>query len=132
MELIAQREAAATATAEGTTCTDHHPVESLALAETELAALAITRKTLTRLTTRTEAATPVDATIASVAYQKILAAFTTAPSGMRARDVCLALGHDVTTKDTENMRAKLKRLVARDILTEAQPGLFTLAQNTVA
>lgn len=46
---------------------------------------------------------------------------------MRAKDVCLALGVGVAAKDTEGMRAKLKRLVARQILTEAEPGLFTLA-----
>ncbi|MFF3867164.1 hypothetical protein [Micromonospora sp. NPDC001898] len=46
---------------------------------------------------------------------------------MRAMDICHALGTGVTAKDTEGLRAKLKRLVARHILTEPEAGLFTLA-----
>jgi hypothetical protein len=37
------------------------------------------------------------------------------------------LGLGVTAKDTESLRAKLKRLVARQVLAETEPGLFTLA-----
>jgi hypothetical protein len=47
----------------------------------------------------------------------------------RAKDVCHALGIGVTPKETEGIRAKLKRLVNRHILTETQPGLFTLSQK---
>ena len=36
------------------------------------------------------------------------------------------LPHDTEPKDTEGVRAKLKRLVNRQILTESQPDLFTL------
>jgi hypothetical protein len=32
-------------------------------------------------------------------------------------------------KDTEGIRAKLKRLVNRQILTETQPGLFSLTRE---
>ena len=49
---------------------------------------------------------------------------------MRAKDICLALGLGTAAKDTETMRAKLKRLVARQILIEAEPGLFSLAPAT--
>lgn len=49
-----------------------------------------------------------------------------------AKDVCLALGLGVTAKDTEGLRAKLKRLVTRQILIEAEPGVFTLAPATSA
>lgn len=35
-------------------------------------------------------------------------------------------------RHTEGMRAKLKRLVNRGILTEPEPGLFTLTQPTPA
>jgi hypothetical protein len=35
-------------------------------------------------------------------------------------------------KDTEGIRAKLKHLVKRRILTEAEPGLFALATRTAA
>ena len=73
---------------------------------------------------------PVDATIASTPYQQILAVFDTAETALRAKDVCRALGAGVTAKDTEGLRAKLKRLVNRQILTETQPGLFTLAERS--
>jgi hypothetical protein len=78
------------------------------------------------------AATPVDATIASPACQQILAEFTAATCGMRAKDVCIAPGIGITARDSEGMRAKLKRLVARRILIEAESGLFTLAPATSA
>ncbi|MEU7908292.1 hypothetical protein [Actinoplanes sp. NPDC049118] len=45
---------------------------------------------------------------------------------MRAKDVCHALGIDTEPKDTEGVRAKLKRLVKRRQLTELEPGLFAL------
>lgn len=61
LELIAEREAAATAAADTLRKQTAKPSDELALAEVELA---ITRKTLTRLTGRAEAAEPVDATIA--------------------------------------------------------------------
>jgi hypothetical protein len=130
LELIAEREAAAGATADRLREQIATLTEQLALAETELADLTITRKTLISLTGQADATTPVDATIASAAYQQILAVFGTATSGMRAKDVCLALGVGVTAKDTEGVRAKLKRLVARHILAETEPGLFTLAAAT--
>jgi hypothetical protein len=46
---------------------------------------------------------------------------------MRAKDICHALGIGTEPKDTEGVRAKLKRLVKRQILTEPEPGPFTLA-----
>ncbi len=88
--------------------------------------LATTRKTLTALTGVPEATAPVDATVVSVAYQLITAVFTAATSGMRAKDVCLTLGLGIAPKDTEGLRAKLKRLVARQVLIETEPGLFAL------
>jgi hypothetical protein len=126
LDLIAEREAAAAAAAETLREQFAKLSAELALAETELAELAITRKTLTRLTKKAEATAPVDATIAGVAYQRILAVFATAAGPMRAKDVCLALGVGVAAKATEGMRAKLKRLVARQILIEAEPGMFVL------
>jgi transposase-like protein len=104
----------------------------LALAETELTELAITRNTLHRLIGHAEATTPADTTIASPAYQQILTVLATAADGMRAKDICLALGTGVAAKDTEGMRAKLKRLVNRQVLAEAEPGLFTLAPTPTA
>jgi hypothetical protein len=55
--------------------------------------------------------------------------FTADRDGLRAKDVCLARGIGTEPKDTEGIRAKLKRLVNRQILAESQPGLFTLSPN---
>jgi hypothetical protein len=41
--------------------------------------------------------------------------------GVEGRGPCIG----TEPKDTEGIRAKLKRLVNRQILTESQPGLFT-------
>jgi hypothetical protein len=132
LEMITARETAATAHAaqlreQITMLTEH-----LASAETELADLATTRATLLRLTGAADGPPPADATLASTAYQQILAVFATtgsAPnSGLRAKDICHALGIGTTANHTESLRAKLKRLVTRGVLTEAEPGLFTLAQ----
>jgi hypothetical protein len=133
------------------TLTDH-----LARAETELADLATTRRTLTTLTgepdptvhepERTTESTPTTGpagpaeptdtvdTVASVeaaapsspTYPQILAAFTGTET-MRTKDICLALGLDTIPKNTEGIRAKLKRLVTRGALREDDPGLFALA-----
>jgi hypothetical protein len=127
LDLIAEREAAATAAVDALRAQIATLTDELTLAETELAELAITRKTLMTLTGEAAATAPADETIAAPAYQKILAVFATTTGTMRAKDVCLALGTGVTAKDTEGLRAKLKRLVARQILTETQPGQFALA-----
>lgn len=129
-DLLAQREATATAAAETLRAQIAALSEQLAHDETELADLATTRKTLMALTGEPDPAPQSDPTIATVAYQQILAAFSTATGGMRAKDVCLALGLGTTPKDTEGLRAKLKRLVTRQILTESEPGLFTLTAAT--
>jgi len=49
---------------------------------------------------------------------------------VRAKDICQALGIGTTANHTESLRAKLKRLVTRGVLTEDQPGLFALAPAT--
>jgi hypothetical protein len=100
----------------------------LAAVETELADLATTRTTLIRLTGHTDTHQPIDATLASPAYQQILTVFATATSGLRAKDICRALGTDTTPNHTESLRAKLKRLVTRGILAETEPGVFTLTR----
>jgi hypothetical protein len=129
LDLIAQREAAANETAQRLREQIANLSVELALAETELAELAITRKTLKKLTGQSETAS-ADSTIASAPYQQILAVFATATEPMRAKDVCLALGLAAAPKDTEGVRAKLKRLAARHILIEAEPGLFAPATAT--
>jgi hypothetical protein len=37
----------------------------------------------------------------------------------------VALDLPIVSKNTENIRSKLKRLVSRGILAETEPGLFT-------
>ncbi|GAA4722557.1 hypothetical protein [Phytohabitans rumicis] len=129
-QLIAQCEDAANATAQGLREQIATLTTQLARVETELADLATTRKTLTALTGGQPDTATSDATVASPAYQQIRGVFTAATDAMRAKDVCLALGLGTTPKDTEGLRAKLKRLVARQVLVETEPGLFALAPLT--
>lgn len=106
--------------------------DELRTAETELNELATTRSTVTRLTATTDLPAS-DGPLDNTAYQQIIAAFQTGDSGaMRAKDVCHALSLGIEPKDTEGVRAKLKRLVKRRILTEDEPGLFVLALRATA
>jgi hypothetical protein len=132
LELIAERQSAANAAADTLREQIAKLSAQLALAEPELAELAITRTTLIKLTGQAEAVAPADATASSPAYQQILGVFGAATDPMRAKDVCLALGVGIAAKDTEGMRAKLKRLVARHVLAETEPGLFALAPSAPA
>ena len=61
-------------------------------------------------------------------YPRILAVFNEATGPLRARDICEALDHELLPKNIEGTRAKLKRLVKLDILTEADAGSFTRKQ----
>ncbi|GAB7046702.1 GNAT family N-acetyltransferase [Catenuloplanes indicus] len=70
--------------------------------------------------------TTAEPAVISEPYQQILAVFTPGRSTLCAKDVCLALSIGTEPNHVEGIRAKLKRLVNRQILTEAQPGLFTL------
>jgi hypothetical protein len=128
LDLIAERESAATAAATALREQITALTGQLAGVETELTELAITRTTLQRLAGEAEAAAaPLDATVTSGPYQQVLAVFAAATSAIRAKDVCLALEADASAKNVEKLRARLKRLVARQILAESEPGLFTLA-----
>lgn len=130
LDLLTERETAAGITVERLREQIASLTDQLTAAETELAELAITRKTLLSLTEQTGPAAAADVTVASPAYQQILAVFHAATAPMRAKDICRALGTGTTANDTEGLRAKLKRLVARHILTEPEAGLFTLASPT--
>jgi multidrug resistance efflux pump len=127
LDLITAREATTGHTAERLREQITALTADLARAESELADLKVTRTTL-----RTLAAaefTADDPTIASAPYQQILTVLHTAPTGIRAKDICLALGVDPIPKHVESARAKLKRMVKHHVLTEHQPGVFTLTQN---
>ncbi|MEV2273936.1 hypothetical protein [Nonomuraea africana] len=87
--------------------------------------LRITRKTLLALAEEPEPASPSPVLPDHPAYQQILAAFAEVGQPMRARDLCQVLDLPIARTNTENIRAKLKRLVSRGILVETEPGLFT-------
>ncbi|WP_328971559.1 hypothetical protein OG590_07595 [Streptomyces goshikiensis] len=95
-------------------------------AETHLEHLAITRKTITGLADRLPAGPPDLPEHPD--YPRILGVFNDATGPLRARDVCEALDHELLPKNIEGTRAKLKRLVKLDILTEVDTGSFTRKQ----
>jgi hypothetical protein len=125
--LIIDREAAAAHRAGQLHAQISALTEELTLLDGELADLATTRSTLRTLTA--DEFTAEDPTVPSSAYQQILGVLRTTPDGMRAKDICLALNIEPLPKHVEGARAKLKRMVNRQILTESQPGIFALAPN---
>ncbi len=74
--------------------------------------------------------TTTDATIAQPAYLSILAEFECADGPLRAGQLCQILDAGTEPKHREGMRSRLKRLAVRGILTETEPGLFTLVAKT--
>lgn len=105
--------------------------QQLTALDTELADLATTRTTLLRLTGPTDNGQNADPRPGNPDYQQILTVFTTGQP-LRAKDICRTLGMAATANHTESLRAKLKRLVNRGVLTEDQPGLFALASAPAA
>ena len=128
LELITARETVATAHAEQLRAQIGALTEQLDVADAELADPATTRNTLLRLTGTDRAPAPTDATGTSPAYQQILAVFAATGNPLRAKDICVALGTGTAAKNTESLRAELKRLIARGVLTEPDSGLFALTQ----
>jgi hypothetical protein len=106
--------------------------QQLSVLETELADLATTRTTQLRLAGHPDDDQSADTRAGNPTYQQILAVLGTAEHPLRAKDICQALGIATTANHTESLRAKLKRLVARDVLTEDQPGLFAPAPTTAS
>nr|WP_203675331.1 MULTISPECIES: hypothetical protein [unclassified Streptomyces] len=94
-------------------------------AETHLEHLAITRTTITALADRipNQSGPPEHPD-----YPRILCVFHEASGPLRARDVCEALDHELLPKNIEGTRAKLKRLVKLDVLTEVDTGIFIRKQ----
>ncbi|MER5420818.1 hypothetical protein [Streptosporangium roseum] len=90
--------------------------------------LRITRKTLLSLADEVEAdAEPVTPPVmlpGHSAYRQILDIFAALGRPLRARDLCEALDLPIAPKNTEKIRAKLKRLVNQGILVEIEHGLF--------
>ena len=124
LALISDREAVGRRAADQIRAQITTLASELARIDAELADLATTRDTL-RALAATEF-TAEDPTVISSAYQQILAVLGAAATGMRAKDVCVALDIEPLPKHVEGARAKLKRLVNRKILNETEPGIFTL------
>lgn len=122
--LISDRESAGHRTADQLRAQITALTNELAQIDAELAALATTRSTLRELAT-TEF-TADEPTVISFAYQQILTVLGASATGMRAKDVCLALDIEPLHKNVEGTRAKLKRLVNRKLATEGETGIFTL------
>lgn len=90
-------------------------------AQQALARLDATRQTLEEIAARHDTAPqPLPA-----GYAEILALLTSQETGMRPKEVCRALSLPEEHKTIEGVRAKLKRLVGRNLAQELQPGLFT-------
>lgn len=110
LDLITAREAAATAACEEL----REQMTKLAGELTTI--LAPTRQTLIKIAQR-EVTSP-DPAIISEPCQRIIAVFTPDGPGLRAKDICLALGVGTGPKGTEDIRATLKHLVNRQILAD--------------
>jgi len=127
LDKIDAREAALTCEAEHTRAQIEELTARLRELDEAIDHLRITRKTPHSLADEdnTKPATPPPALPDHPAYQQILTAFADADRPLRARDLCQALDLPIVSKNTENIRSKLKRLVSRGILIETEPGLFT-------
>lgn len=68
-----------------------------------------------------------DMTVCSPVYRRILVAVAEAKAPVRSKEVCVAVGLSDAANHTEAMRGKLKKLVGRGLLVEAEPGRFALA-----
>ena len=66
-----------------------------------------------------------------VAYRDVVEVLADA-GPLRARQVCQAVGAGAEPRHREGMRIKLKRLVERGWLVEAEPGLFACAAGVAA
>jgi hypothetical protein len=128
LDKIDAREAALTGEAEQTRARIDELTARLRELDEAIDHLRITRKTLLSLAADegdAEPAAPPAAVPDHPAYQQILTVFADAGRPLRARDLCQALDLPIVSKNTENIRSKLKRLVSRGILIETEPGLFT-------
>jgi hypothetical protein len=59
-------------------------------------------------------------------YQHVVTALADAAKSLRAKDLCHALDQGLEPKNIGGMRSRLKRLVARGLIAETEPGLFGL------
>lgn len=101
--------------------------EALTAVERERDRWAGARETVLALAAE-EQPDPAVLTGASVtpAYPQIIAVFTGGTGPLRAKEVCRVLGIGTDPRHVEDIRSKLKKLVARGILNEPEAGLFAL------
>ncbi|MBB4929901.1 hypothetical protein F4561_000721 [Lipingzhangella halophila] len=127
LEAVAEREQALAREAEQTRARIDELTATLSELDEAIAHLQITRTTLLSLVGEDDAepAAPPPALPDHPAYQQIMDAFVDLGRPLRARDLCQTLDLPIVSKNVENTRSKLKRLVSRGILTETEPGLFT-------
>jgi hypothetical protein len=131
LQAITAREAAAGVAADQFREQINALSQQLSALETELADLATTRTTLLRLGGHPDdGVQSADTSAPNPTYQQILAVLAAAEYPLRAKDICQALGIATTANHTESLRAKLKRLVTRGVLTEDRPGLFAPDPST--
>ena len=125
LERLAERENAAQAEADRLRAQITESSERLSAVEQVLSRLRVTRETILEMAG--DLAEPATETAGlSPVYRQILAVVEQAPDGLRVKDICRTFNTGLEPKHTESLRAKLKRMVARGILIEPEPGLFTL------
>ena len=123
LEKIADREQAVTTTIEQVRAQIDTLAERLRELEAEFAELQVARKVILALGDDEPAGPRLPD---NPVYQHILTALNDSTAPMRAKDLCHALDLGFEPSKIEGMRAKLKRLVATGLVTEDEPGLFTL------
>ncbi|MFD9303181.1 hypothetical protein ACFWCB_11000 [Streptomyces sp. NPDC060048] len=128
LDALGIQEDAARALTDGLRTQIAEPQGRLREAETHLEHLAITRKTVTALGERLPTHPVSPGLPEHPDHPRILAVFNEGIGPLRARDVCEALDHEVLPKNIEGTRAKLKRLVKLDVLTEIDASGFTRKQ----
>ncbi|MEV8558239.1 hypothetical protein AB0478_17670 [Streptomyces sp. NPDC051917] len=103
--------------------------EELAELASEAEAVRITRKTILALAPQLEesASEPPPDLPPHPHYPEILTALAQADRPLRARDLCERLGLGYLPRTIEGVRAKAKRLVARGLVDEPEPGQFAPA-----
>jgi hypothetical protein len=123
LEKIADREDAVTTAAEQVRAQIEALARRLRELEAELADLQVARKVIFALGDDEPAGPRLPD---NPVYQHILTALNDGTAPMRAKDLCHALDLGFEPTKIEGMRSKLKRLVATGLVTEDEPGLFTL------
>ena len=123
LEKIAAREQQITETADALRTQIDALADRLRDLQAEAGDLAVARKVILALG---QDDPPPAALPDNPVYQHILTVLTDAKTPLRARDLCRALDLGTEPNRVETMRAKLKRLVTTGLVTEDEPGLFTL------